>query len=265
MQVPHEYFKTPSQAQHMLDKNLNYLRKKKKISQQKLADDLGTPRTTLGDYERGKTEPNLEMLVKMAEYFDLKIDALIREDLSHRDYEILRNRHFKVLAISTDHENRENIELVDTKAEAGYLESFSNPEYIRDLPKIYLPKIPEGTYRGFEIHGDSMLPMESGSVVICSYIEKLAQVKNDKTYVIVSKSDGLVYKRTYVNQETLSITAVSDNLVYPPYEIPFEEVAEIWQYYAHVSFSDAKNQMETTIEHRLIEMHKDIKDIQEKI
>lgn len=249
----------------MLSKNLNYLRRKNKLSQQKLAEDLSIPRTTLGDYERGKTEPNLEMLIRMSDYFDVRIDALIKDDISHRDYEIIKNKDFKVLAISVDSTNRENIELVDRKAEAGYLESFSNPEYIRELPKIHFPNIPEGTYRGFEIRGDSMLPMESGSIVICSYVENLSYIKDGRTYIIVSKADGLVYKRLYSDKSGTSLTAVSDNTVYPPFEIPLEEIAEIWQYFAHISFSDARDQMENIIEHRLLEMHKDIKDIKAKV
>ena len=58
----------------MISKNLNYLRKKNKISQQVLANAMELPRTTLGDYERGKTEPNLAMLIKLADYFEVKVD-----------------------------------------------------------------------------------------------------------------------------------------------------------------------------------------------
>lgn len=249
----------------MLSRNLNYLRKKNKLSQQKLAEYLGVPRTTLGDYERGKTEPNLEMLIKLSVYFGVNIDALIKEDISHRDYEIIKNKDFKVLAISVDGSNRENIELVDRKAEAGYLESFGNPEYIRELPKIHFPNIPEGTYRGFEIRGDSMLPMESGSIVICSYVEDLSHIKNDKTYIVVSKAEGLVYKRLYLDKAGISLTAISDNTIYPPFEIPYDEISEVWQYFAHISFSDARYQMESIIENRLMEMHKDIKDIKASV
>ena len=49
----------------MFGDNLKYLREVKKISQQQAADDLGLPRTTLGDYERNHTEPNITMLCKM--------------------------------------------------------------------------------------------------------------------------------------------------------------------------------------------------------
>jgi len=225
----------------MLDKNLKYLRQKNKISQQVLSEAMDIPRSTLGDYERGKTEPNIAMLIKMAEYFDLKIDQLIKDDLSHSDYEIMKTNVMRVLAISVNDENEGNIELVDTKAEAGYLDSYQNPEYIRDLPKIKLPNLPHGSYRAFEIQGDSMLPVRSGSVIIASYVESLADLKDKQTYIIISKQQGLVYKRVLTDHEKNQLILVSDNDHFLPYDIPMDEVREIWKYHCHVSFSDDQN------------------------
>jgi transcriptional regulator with XRE-family HTH domain len=245
----------------MLANNLKYLRKKRKLSQQELADTLIIPRTTLGDYERGKTEPNIETLVRFSSFYEINLDQLLTTNLGLQDYEIIKNHNFRVLAISVDQNNEGNIELVDTKAEAGYLESFSDPQYIKDLPKIQFPNIPEGTFRGFEIQGESMLPMEPGSIIICSYIESLTQIKDNKTYIIVGTSDGLVYKRVLKNDKRGSLILVSDNPVYAPYEIPFEEVSEIWQYYGHLSFSDDKKTFNSRVEDRIIDIQKGIEEI----
>jgi len=249
----------------MINKNIKYLRTKKKCSQQYLADAMGIPRTTLGDYERGKTEPNLEMLVKLADFFDVKVDDLIRSNISHLDYEILRNKHMKVLAISVDANNRENIELVDTKAEAGYLESFRDPEYIKELPKISFPNMPDGSYRGFEIRGDSMLPLEPGSIVICSYVEQIDHIKDDETYIVVSKEDGLVYKRVRVDKENMQLLLISDNEAYLPYEIEYEEIDEVWRYYAHLSFTDAKTSLNDLIDDKLQDIQKKVTTLTERL
>lgn len=249
----------------MLNKNLKYLRQKNKISQQALAETLELPRTTLGDYERGKTEPNISMLIRMADYFDIKVDELIKDDLSHSDYEILKTKVMRVLAISVDNDNEGNIELVDTKAEAGYLDSFQNPEYIRDLPKIQFPNIPSGTYRGFEIQGDSMLPVEPGSVIIASYIENLKSIKDGKTYIVISKRDGLVYKRVKLDKKNNQLLLSSDNEVFLPYELPLDQVGEIWQYYAHLSFNDDKKVVATKLESQMEELMKRVVEIQKSV
>lgn len=249
----------------MITKNLIYLRKKNKLSQKDLADAMGLPRTTLGDYERGKTEPNLNMLIQLAEYFDVTIDDLIRSDLSHQDLEILRNKDLRVLAISVDRDNNGNIELVNSRAEAGYLQSFSNPEYIRELPKIYFPNMPDGTYRGFEITGDSMLPVEPGSIIISTYVEQLSHIKDNKTYIIISKNEGLVYKRVKNIPEKRMLFLQSDNEIYLPYEMPYEEIAEIWQYYAHLSFSDSRATFHYMLEEKLNDIQIRVREVHEKI
>lgn len=222
---------------------------------------LDIPRTTLGDYEREKTEPNIDMLIRMSDSLDVDLGSLLTRDLSLDDYQVAKTADLRILAISVDQDNEGNIELVETKAEAGYLDSYSNPEYIRDLPKLRFPNIGPGTYRGFEISGDSMLPVESGSIIICSYVENLRDVKEDKTYIIISKKEGLVYKRVRVDKKINALILISDNPFYLPYEIAFEDVDELWQYYAHLSFNDAPASHEDKFETQLAELNRKLSDI----
>jgi len=249
----------------MLVENLKYLRKKNQVSQQMLADAIGMSRSSIGDYEQGRAEPDINTLIAISKYFDVLLDDLLKKDLKKEDYEILRNKDFRVLAITVDNDNRENIELVDTKAEAGYIESFNDPEYIRDLPKLYFPNIPEGTYRAFEIRGDSMLPMEPGNVVICSYVESFEEIKDGKTYVIVGKSGTLVYKRVRPVLEENRLLLISDNDIYPPFTMLLEEVAEIWEFYAHISHSDPKEYLEQMIDDKIDDIQNKVKTIYKKI
>lgn len=248
----------------MIGENLKYLRNKNKLSQNALAESLEIPRTTLGDYERGKTEPNIAMLVRMSSFFDVKIDELINSNLSLGKYEILKNQLMRVLAITMDENEAGNIELVESKAEAGYLDSYQNPEFIKELPKIKLPGFRGDTYRAFEIHGDSMLPMESGSIVIARYVESLEDIKDDKTYIVISKSDGLVYKRIKRDASSQRLKLISDNEIYLPYELDFSEIGELWQYHAHISFSDAKQRNQDKIESQIDDIQKKVTMIHNK-
>lgn len=249
----------------MLAQNIKYLRNKSKFSQQELSEKLSVPRSSLSDYERGHTQVGIDVLIKLSDIFDVKIDDLIRSNLSHRDLEIVRNKELRVLAISVDTDNNSNIELVETKAEAGYLGSFSDPEYIKDLPKIAFPNIPQGTFRGFEIHGDSMLPMETGSIVICEYIERLQEIKAGRTYIIISKSDGVVYKRVKNDPTANKLVLISDNDAYLPYQIDYNEIAEVWQYYAHLSFSDSKFTFNYMLEEKLQDIQRKLTEVHREI
>ena len=249
----------------MLVENLKYLRKQKEMTQFDLADKLGIPRSTLGEYERGNTEPSISLLIRMASVFDVSVDDLINGRISNQELEILNERNLKILAISVDQHQKSNIELVETKAEAGYLQSFSDPQYLKELPKIYFPNIPRGTYRGFDISGDSMLPIESGSIVISRYVEKISDIKDDRTYIVISKSDGVVYKRLRTDQESKSLVLISDNDVYMPYQLPFTEVAEVWQYFAHVSFSDSRKTFNSMLEDRVMDIQKKVNELHNQL
>ena len=58
-------------------KGLKKIRKKKGYSQLKVAMALNISREALSYYENGKRNPDIEMLVKMSEYFNVSIDYII--------------------------------------------------------------------------------------------------------------------------------------------------------------------------------------------
>ena len=57
--------------------NLKDLRKKKGVTQKEVADFLQIATMTYCGYETGKREPNIETLVKMANYFGCSVDELV--------------------------------------------------------------------------------------------------------------------------------------------------------------------------------------------
>ena len=56
---------------------LKELRKKKGISQLRLATDLNTTQNTISRYETGEREPGIDELIKIADYFNVSVDFLI--------------------------------------------------------------------------------------------------------------------------------------------------------------------------------------------
>jgi len=249
----------------MFANNLKHLRSRDSISQGKLSDDINIPRTTLGDYERGKTEPSIANLLKVSNYFKVSLDDILTRKLGDDSITINSTRGLKILTVSVDAQNRQNIELVDTKAEAGYLDSFSDPEYIRELPKMHIPKLKDKTYRGFTIRGDSMLPLESGTIIICAFVEHLKDIKSGKCYIIVSKQEGLVFKRVVNQSKKKTLKLISDNSAYLPYEISYADVDQIWAYKAHVGFSDTKQLMDEMLEEKLSDIQKKVTEIHSKL
>ena len=244
-----------------LIENIKHLRKVKGFTQQDLSEKLSIPRSTLGEYERGNTEPSLDLVVRIANLFKVDIDSLLRTRMSQTFIEKGPVENLKVLAVTYGQTGQTNIELVSTKAEAGYLDSYADPEFIKELPKIHFPNLPRGHYRGFEIAGDSMLPLESGSIVICRYIRNLDEIKDNKTYVVISKREGVVYKRVRNMPGDKQLMLISDNESYLPYALPYAEIDEIWQHHAHLSFTDTKITFNAMLEDKLTQMHRKLSEI----
>ena len=61
----------------MFAQRLKDLRQEKKISQTELASALNISNRTISMYEQGNSEPNVEILSKIADYFNVTADYLI--------------------------------------------------------------------------------------------------------------------------------------------------------------------------------------------
>lgn len=63
-----------------LGNNIQTLRKKKGLSQEKLAEKINVTRQTISNWELGETEPNPEQLILLSKQFDISIDELVGND-----------------------------------------------------------------------------------------------------------------------------------------------------------------------------------------
>lgn len=64
-------------------KNLNQLRQEKKLTKRDLSKKLKLPYTTYNNYETGRSEPNIENLIKISNEFDITTDFLIGREFSN--------------------------------------------------------------------------------------------------------------------------------------------------------------------------------------
>ena len=213
--------------------NIKHLRALKQFSQERFAEELGWTRSMVGSYEEGRSEPPIHRLIELSNYFDIPIDILVKNDLRlAKDTSFIQIGNKRVLfPITVNESNEDLIEIIPTKATAGYLEGYDDPEYIEQLEKIKLPFLPTGTHRAFPIKGDSMLPVKDGAFVVAKFIEDIAQIKNGRTYIVLTKEEGLVYKRVHEHPEKSdSLLLKSDNRHYKPYTVKKETILELWEF-----------------------------------
>ncbi len=207
------------------NKNLKYLRKLRGWTQEEFANKLRIKRSLLGAYEEERADVRIDVLEVIADMFKLSLDDLLRKDLSDNKGSYLSKRRAQKLVIG-----RGDITFVPVKAAAGYMAGFADPEFIDELNTFTLPMLAGGDYRAFEIIGDSMMPTPSGSIIVGEKIENLEDVRTSNTYIVVSKTEGIVYKRLLKNNRLKNkFTLVSDNPAYQPYTVNAEDIVEVWQ------------------------------------
>jgi transcriptional regulator with XRE-family HTH domain len=244
--------------------NIRTLRLKDKISQEKLAEQLGITRGRYVKYEDGTSEAPYEILKKIAHHFHISIDLLLAVDVRKIDLQdlIKLENNRLILPIQVDTIGENVIEIVTQKVKAGYLSGYADPEYIESLQQISLPFLGSGKHRGFPVEGDSMPPHEEGSIIVGRYVENLGEVVDGRTYILITKNQGMVYKRINKNKKN-TLVLESDNSFYPNFDVKFSEILEIWEYQCNIGRTDHKQpatEMES-LKDLLLDLKREVSEI----
>lgn len=146
--------------------------------------------------------------------------------------------------VTVDQVGNENIVFVNSKARAGYLSGYGDPEFLSDLPAYRLPGFNNGTFRAFEVEGDSMYQYQTrsgltpGSWVISERLEHAYHIRDARVYVIVS-DQGIIVKRCINRLQTESEVLIcqSDNKSgeYPDILLRPDQIWEVWEFKALIS------------------------------
>ena len=228
--------------------NIKFLRNRKGITQNEIADQLGMKRPTLSGYENEVSQPTIAALIAFSKFYNIAIDTLLNIDLpklselqlrqlEHGEDVFIRGGRLRVLATTVNSDNDENIELVSEKAKAGYATGFADPEYISQLPRFQMPFLSkQKKYRTFQLSGDSMLPIPEGSWVTAEYLQDWSQAISGEAYVVFTLDDGIVFKvvENLLKQEGI-FRLYSLNPLYEPYDVPITEIKEMWKFVHFIS------------------------------
>lgn len=230
---------------NLLAKNIRYKRKEMGLTQTVFAARLGVTRSALGAYEEGRAEPRVEVLMLLSDLFSCSIDQLLKHDLSKKQAaqhaQDVAGARLRVLSVCVEAENaEEQISIVPDKAAAGYMEGYRDTDFVAQLPAFRLP-VPElsaqRTYRLFQIKGDSMIPVPDGAYIIAEYVQDWRRLRDYQSCIVVSKSDGIVFKRVVNQMEEGYLTLKSDNPAYTPYRMAADQIFEVWKALGFISFS----------------------------
>jgi len=140
----------------------------------------------------------------------------------------------KIIYVS-ENDKQDRIPIVDIPAAAGYMKNYAQSDYLRRLPTTFLPGFQNGSYRIFQVKGDSMEPLiRDSDYLVTAYVESLSQIVQGRVYVIVS-TEGICVKFARYNAKRHGLLIESENKEYDPDFIPVDEVKEVWEYRAKLT------------------------------
>lgn len=180
--------------------NLKYLRTKYNLTQEQLANKINSTRSTVNNWENEISEPNLDMIRKLTETFNIK-DNIVFEDLKSK---------YNTSFVNLD-EDTINIPVLGRIPAGVPFEAIEDVIKYIDIPKEWTYGNKE--YFGLLIDGNSMFPKyQNGDIVIFQKCEDHMKCNNKDCAVMVNGNDATFKKFIFNN----------NGVILQPYNMEYE-------------------------------------------
>jgi len=243
-------------------RNIKKIRSVKSLSQQSFADLFSLKRGTLGAYEEGRSEPKIETVIKIANYFSISIDALLVNELT-----VNQLLQFKgEILVNIDAVKKEtftDVPCVTLGNRKDYIKLYNKESFLNTMPVLTLPIAAEKEFRAFTvsnlemtIHDNGFYPKDIvvGEKIPIAIIEKL----NNGTLVFVLINDEFFFRRLYVLNNELILKA--DHKSIEDQTIELSEVKELWRV-CYTFFKRVPEQL-NVIENKLVVIENKLSNIE---
>ena len=208
---------------YKLIENLRILRKRKGWNQAEMAKQLDIKVSTYGKIERGIIKLNVDRLYALTELLGTTTEHLLHGK-EERDIVSLEDMNQDI--------KKTNVTYIPVNAQAGALREIEQSTFCE---RIYIPNISESNLFMIHVEGDSMTPTISNGDLILLKKQDAPSIHWGNVYV-VDTLDGLAVKRIFQHTKHKSkYILVSDNEVYPPYEVALNDIKAIWRVTGYLS------------------------------
>lgn len=183
-----------------LGKNIQYLRKQKKITQEKLADEMAVSRQTVSRWEADEIVPELNNLVALSDLFSCKLDTLIRENLTddkhiYSEITIKTVKGFRMaryVMVTPNPEDDVNAYMENWAKRSGLLESMPNAMQIGwDFPFVSAEMQNRFGLRGYV----SAYVLPDGFTTDCPGVEYHDQIDADYAVITIYDPFAAAFER----------------------------------------------------------------------
>ncbi|TXD53187.1 MULTISPECIES: helix-turn-helix domain-containing protein [unclassified Polaribacter] len=246
-------------------KNIKKIRTVKGLSQTAFADIFGLKRSALGAYEEHRSEPKIETIIKIANYFSIKIDTLLTSDITVN--ELLQFK--ESLATYTEDIKKEpfaKVPCITDNNNIDYLQHFKNDIFIDEMPCLQIPINTSKNFRAFTVSSLEMTNKDKGfypkDIVIgeqtpINVIKKLT----NGTLVFAIIDNNILFRRLHITNNNVIFRADHKNIEDEIYKI--SDVKELWR--VRYVFCKRIPEFSTSFEDKLITIEQEILKMKAKM
>ena len=246
-------------------KNIKKIRSVKSHSQQSFADLFDLKRGTLGAYEEGRSEPKIETIIKIANYFSISIDRLLTNELTVN--ELLQFKSDVVTNVeAVKKEIFATVPCITGENYADYIQLYNKKKFVSQMPILSLPLNTQKDFRAFTVgnlemtmHDKGFYPKDIvvGEKVPIPVIENL----NNGTLVFVLIKDKMLFRRLYIANNHLVFRA--DHRSIDDEILELSEIKELWR--VRYAFFKRIPELSDGIEEKLVIIENKLNTIQNTI
>ncbi|MCH4824144.1 helix-turn-helix domain-containing protein [Gramella lutea] len=242
--------------------NIRKIRSVKSLSQQSFAEIFDLKRGTLGAYEEGRSEPKIDTIIRISNYFSIPIGDILTKELT-----VNQLTSFKGDPDTTNLTGKEDtfskIPCIDPENYEDYIQYCDKQNYIQDLPSIQIPVNNEKDLRAFIINDLEMSKNSDGlypeDVVIAEKVlnDGFSNIKSSILYLTVTNENILV-RRLFPKGESLILKADREGV--QDIEIDISEIKEMWEV-KYVFYHRLPKNKSSEIDKKLFFLEKEIQKL----
>jgi transcriptional regulator with XRE-family HTH domain len=243
----------------VVGKNVRKIRTVKKLSQASFAELFNLARPSVGAYEEGRSEPKLETIIQIANYFGISIDSLLTKELTINDlynFNLHLDSGSKPGVQNTRQEARDRLlirsVLVPAAEAIEYIVHLNNRDFVAKLPKILIPGFHSDHIRAFEMDSDDMHDnfhgVNVGDLVLGRKLSAPHKFAKGALYIIVS-NEKIVIRRVKPLKDRLEL--VPDNGNFQSISVARANILEAWEV---VGYFSQKIEAPTLVSERIMHL-----------
>ncbi len=243
--------------------NIKKIRQAKKLSQADFAKIFNLARASVGAYEEGRSEPKIEMLISMANYFGISIDSLLTRKLTV-------NEIFKVNTLNeklnkahqlkgSDRSPNLNVRLVRAGGHLDYVVHHTDKSFIDGLEQTGFPALSQQPDIAFEMNGTEMTigdhGIKHGDILFGKELEKseIDQLIN-KVLILVTDQELVIRRLTNLQSQEFILSADDSRYTDKTYKLD-----SIYKIYSVVAIASPHIPIPDKTEDRLSKIEEELK------